>query len=222
MPDREMGLQRRERLVEQVGKVGARADALGHTAHGSEQVPPAGRHRQRRRRHRLDRSHRIDVGAQQPEHAGHARMRRDAGEVRLHPLEQRSVDLGALVVERQSVAGDRQRVDRLRHRTARGEHVLARLVEELVRQRDVRVVDVEHLRHQRDVRCAVGCARGDGCGNRTVEAASYVVDRERAHRGIGAPAFGPGVWTNALSGAKSTATSSPSRCANNISICFRW
>ena len=50
-----------------------------------------------RARHLLDRHHFIHVGAEQLEHAGHAGVRRDAGQLGLHALEQRPFGLGAQV-----------------------------------------------------------------------------------------------------------------------------
>jgi len=59
-------------------------------------------------------------------------VRSDAGQVGLHSLEQRAVDLGAHVIEREPVSRYRLRVDGQRRGPQRRQHVLPRLVEELV------------------------------------------------------------------------------------------
>ncbi len=119
-------------------------------------------------------------------------MRGDAGELRLHALEERPLGLGAQVLEAQAERGAGLRVHELRHRASRREHVLARLAEELERERDVRLVDVLHVRNRGDVRRAVRGAGGDRTWHGAVEAVAQLGQGERkAHSGE--PARGPGV-----------------------------
>src|SRR5262249_22098338 len=91
--------------------------------------------------------------------------------------------------------------------------VLACLVEELERQRNVPAVDVMHLRDERSVRYAIGRACRERRGDLPVEAVADRIDAERGHA-MRLPAAGPGVCWNASAGVNSIATSSPGEAKN--------
>ncbi len=152
-----------------------------------------GRRRQGLARHRLDRRDRVDVGAAQLEHALHAGVRGDAGQLRLHALEHRPVGLGAQVADVQAMERGGGRVQH-QHRGVRvGQDVLPRLVEELERERHVAFVHVEHLRDVGDVGHAVGAAGGQHGGDRAFQAGPDVRQRRPpAHACASQPATGPG------------------------------
>jgi len=164
------------------------------------------------RRNPLDREHAVDVRTQQAEHPGHAGVRGDAGELCLHAFEQRPFGFGARILQRDPVLGRRLRID-YDHRGARvGEHVLARLVEELERKRDVIAVHEMDLGHIASVRRAVAGAGGDHRGHRALEAVADGVEGEAHERASGPPAPGPGVWLKAALGVNATATTSAGSC----------
>ncbi len=215
VPDAEAIVERRECVVQQVGQIRAAGDPLRDRTHGREVVPLRRRPRQREAFDLLDREDPVDIGPLQPEHARHAGVRRDAREVRLHPFVQRTAGLEPLVLERDPIPGERHGIDDQHDRAPGGQHVLARLVEELVRQRHVLRVHVVHLRHERDVGHALGRTGGHRRGNRAVQRGTDGVDGDRHRgRGSGVPALGPGVCSNAAVGVKSIAWRSPSTCAN--------
>ncbi len=104
----------------------------------------------------------VNVRAAQAEHARHAGVRGDAGELRLHALEQRAGVFGAQVSGRELVLGPGVRMDHEHGRARVLQHVLPRLAEELVRQRHVPGIDVVHLGDVRHIRRAVsGAGRDD-------------------------------------------------------------
>lgn len=208
--DVEVGLQRVQRLLQQRRQVGGGGQARAGLAQGRQAVGRAARGRELVARHVLDVQHLVDVGALQAEHAAHADLRGNAGELGLHALEQRPCGLGAAVEQREAEAGAGFRMDDERRYLGVGEDVLARLVEELEAERDVLAVDVVHLRHQRDVGRAVGRAGGDGGGDGALEAGAQVVQAVGAvHALTLAPARGPGVCSKISATVKVTALSSP-------------
>ena len=204
--DAEFGVQRRQRVVEQRRQVGVGGDAAGQRPQQGQRAAARLGRRRARTGHRLDRQHAVDVRAAQPEHAGHAGVRGDAGQPRAHRLEQRPGLLGAEVAQLQPPAAAGPRVDHQRSRIRVGEDVLARLVEELEAQRDVLAVDVVHLRHVGHVRRAVQAAAGQQRRNLALEAGAQC-GKGRVHPEIRSPARGPGVCANTAAGAKRTASS---------------
>ena len=150
--------------------------------------------------HLLDVEDPIDVGGPQLEHVAHARERGDHVDVLPKPLEHPAATLGALVHDRQAelVVGDG--IDDQEAGPWVLGQVATGLREELVRQRDVVVVDDADARQVGDVGRAVGRGRGDDRRHHALEADVQVAQREHrvAHVGStarGAPAPGPGVWS---------------------------
>ena len=198
----------RQHVVEHGAQVGGRGQQGRDRTHRRKQAAALGRRGHFGADEVLDLEHLIDVRALQLEYTCHAGMRRDAGQVRLHPLEQRTVGLGAQVTDVQHVARGGVRIDQ-EHRCARvREDVRTGLVEELKRQRDVRTIDVVHMRDIRHVRCPVGVAGCDEARHDTLEAGADRFQR-RIDQGCapasGSPARGPGVCAKALVGVKRTA-----------------
>jgi hypothetical protein len=167
-----------ERTLEEAVEVAATGHALRRAAQRRQAVELAARLHAARCHDLLDAVHRIQVGAAQPEHAGHAGVRRDAGELGFHALEERAFGLGAQVVRGDAVHRAVRRVDhqQLGHRV--GEHVAPRLVEELERQREVACIDVFHLRDVGDIRSAVGRTGGHHARDRTFQAGPDGVEIE--------------------------------------------
>lgn len=138
-------------------------------------------------------------------------MRGDAGELGLHVLEQRAFRLRAQIFELQTVMRGRHGVDHLHHGAGIGQDVLARGVEELEGQGDMRIVDIMDLGQIGDVRRAVRCAGRDHRGYGALEAVAELAERGSHDRAAsGCPAAGPGVCSKAALGTKVTATTSPS------------
>jgi len=124
----------------------------------------------------FDVQHLIDVGALQAEHAAHAGLRGNAGELRLHALEQRAGGFGAPVEQGQTVARRGLRMQQQRGGLRVGQDVFARLVEELEAECDMLAVDVMHLRDVSDVGRAGGIAGGQQRWHGTLQAGPDAVE----------------------------------------------
>jgi len=171
----------------------------------------------------FDPHHVVDVRAQQLEHAGHAAVRSDAGQLRLHALEHRPLGFGTQVPQVQTKEGGGDRMEH-QHRSMRvGKDVFTRLVEELKRQRDLGLGGIEHLRDVGDIGRPVGRASRHDSRNRAFQAGPDVGQCQSAgaahETSPGAlssadPALGPGVWSKAWDGSKLMATTSSSRLAS--------
>ena len=226
--DAQLVLQALQRALQQFVQPRAARNAFAAQAQRVQQPGARRGCRQPFARHRFDVLHGVDVGALELKHLGHARMRRNARQLRAHALEHRAAVLGAFVQQVQAVEMGGERVQHQHGRARVAQDVLAGLVEELERQRHMRRIHIDHLRDVGHVGRAVGVAgRHDG-GNRTLQAGADAVQGRRcgAHGcGVGgegdvggehtcAPARGPGVWSNALVGVKLTATTSCSGAAS--------
>ena len=203
MLDAEVVAQAVQQAVEQCREVGR----VGHSRDGRAQrrdVIDRGRIRQQRRVvHPGDRFDAVHVGAAQLEYPGHSAVRRDAGELCLHALEQRAGLLGAQVAHREPVLRARVRMDDDHRRARILQHVLPRLAEELERQRDMLAIDVVHLRYVGDVRRAVQRAGRDHRRHGAVQCGADRLQRRCRHwLRSRSPAPGPGVCWNAAVGVK--------------------
>ena len=147
--------------VDETVQAAAFAQRIDAAAQRRQQCRPDLRRRQFPPRQRLDGEHPVDVGAEQPEHPGHAGLRGDAGELGLHALEQRAGRFGAQVADGDAIARRGVGVHHQDRCLRIGEDVLAGLVEELEGQRDVVLVYVHQLRDVGDVGRAVRAAGGD-------------------------------------------------------------
>ena len=131
-------VERRRALRRAASEVGAVRDALARSAHRREHVALRRRRGQRVAGTALDVEHAIDVRALQPEHAAHAGVRRDAGE--LAPSCARTAARRSRCAGTRAQAGSAPHVSgSITSEAARGlaSTFCARLVEELERQRDV-------------------------------------------------------------------------------------
>lgn len=209
MLDAEQVPQGVEQCIEQCRKVARTGETPDRAAQLREGRRTCGHWREFRAielRHGVDA---VDVRSTQPEHAGHARVRRNPGQLGLHALEQRPGVLGPQVRHGQLVLLARVGVDHDQGRTGVLQHVLPCLAEKLVRKGDVCGVDVVDFGDVGDVRRAVASARRDhgGCG--AFEARADRMQREvHGQAGNRWPAAGPGVCSKAASGLKVIATSS--------------
>ena len=175
--------QTRERAVEERVEIEARGQVVAHRLDVSEVLAKGCRLRLNLRIHRTTVEHAIHIHATEREDPAHAGLRRHRREPRVHALEHRAFDLRPFVLQVQPVLIRRlwRHDDHLDHRVV--EHVLPRLVEELIRQADMPLVQPVHDREVRHVRRAIGGTRADRRGNDTFEARRDRIERRRQARG---------------------------------------
>ncbi len=146
----------------------------------------------------LDVEHPEQVRGTQLEHVLHAVVRGGLVDVLAQLLEHRALLHGAFEHQREAELRVGGRVDQQHRRSRVLDEVARCLREELVRQRDVLVVDVPDPGQVGDVRDAGSRRRRDHRGHGALEAETQVGqtrDVVVAHDS-GAPARGPGVWSN--------------------------
>ena len=192
MADAEAEGQRGERAVGQIRQVGRVVQQIERTAQAQQRIG-----RQRCGRDvgvdRFDVEHPVDVCAAQHEHLVHAGLRGDAGELCLHVFEQRAFGFGAHVMQLEPEVAKTAGLDHLHLRVGMGEHIFARLAEELVGERHVLGVDVMHLRGVGNIGRTVPGAGGDDRGDRTIEARPQGFECRFHAAASTRPAAGPGV-----------------------------
>jgi hypothetical protein len=193
-----------QRALQQFVQAGACGQAFAALAQAVQQTRAAGRGRQALAVDGVDVLHGIDVGALETEHLGHAAVRGDARQPRLHALEQRPGGLRAQVAQVQAIETRCHRVEHQHRGMGVGQDVLARLVEELERQRHMALVHVDHLRDVGHVgRAVVGAGGHDGRDGPFQAGADGVTATGRSWRGGKGQCClraAPGVWSKAASG----------------------
>ena len=197
-----------ERRVGQFVEIATAGQVVDAGAHRREKRhAPAGR----RRRWRFDLFHiddAEDVGAEEPEDLFEPMVRGDPGKLGLHRLEERPGRPRLHIVKIEPVLRQRGRIEYLDTGLPGREQVSAGLVEELVGQRDMRLVHPVDLADHRGVGDPVGVAGAERGRRDALHRTAQRAQVGHAHLGSSAPAPGPGVWVNTRSGQNSSETRS--------------